>query len=259
MNPHFRLLVEQARHHGVEEIIDRCNLTVLSLKSQSDLAAFLAEYRCHVVASLPAVNERQTDAQRGDGIFDRSITGLQLLNKHGFGVVGSGLELSLMSNPSGAFMPPPQDATERRFKTLLADRYHISFTRLIQLTNMPISRFLEWLGLQPGRFDAYMNKLSQAFNPAAVEGLMCRHTLSISWDGRLFDCDFNQMLDLPINVSRDSCSPDATPFSKENPPTVFNISADQLAGRAVVVGKHCLGCTAGAGSSCGGATTRHLL
>ncbi|NET74508.1 MAG: radical SAM/Cys-rich domain protein, partial [Sphaerospermopsis sp. SIO1G2] len=241
LNPHFRDLVRAARHHGVEEIIDRCNLTVLLLKHQHDLVEFLAEQECHVVASLPAVNEQQTDAQRGDGIFHASIAALQRLNSYGFGCEGSSRQLTLMSNPAGAFMPPPQEATERRFKRLLADNYQVYFTRLIQLTNMPISRFLEWLRQQPGRFDAYMAKLSAAFNPAAVDGLMCKNTLSVSWDGRLFDCDFNQMLDLPVDNSVGQ--------------TVFDLQHDKLASRPIVVGKHCLGCTAGAGSSCGGATT----
>ena len=241
LNPYFRQLVTASRDLGVSEIIDRCNLTVLLLKHQRDLVSFLADHGCHIVASLPAVNEQQTDAQRGDGIFDQSIAGLRLLNDHGFGQAGSTLELTLMSNPAGAFMPPPQAATERRFKTLLKNKYGIDFTRLIQLTNMPISRFLEWLRQQPGRFESYMAKLSSAFNPAAVDGLMCKNTLSISWDGRIFDCDFNQMLDLPC---------DATVGH-----TVFDLQAERLAGRPIAVGKHCLGCTAGAGSSCGGATT----
>ena len=236
LNPHFRDFVTTLRSMGVPEIIDRCNLTVLRLASQSDLAAFLAEHQVHVVASLPAVNEKQTDAQRGDGIFARSIAALQQLNALGY---GAERELTLMSNPSGAFFPPPQEAAEKRFRKLLADRYDIRFTRLIQLTNMPIARFLEWLE-QRGQTTSYLERLSGAFNPAALAGLMCRNTLSISWDGTLYDCDFNQMLDLPV--------------APEGARTVFDFRADLLAGREIVVGRHCLGCTAGQGSSCGGAT-----
>lgn len=238
LNPHFRDAVRAFRETGVTEIIDRCNLSVLLLQSQHDLTDFLAEQQVHVVASLPAVNEQQTDAQRGSGVFDKSIKALQLLNSVGYGRSGTGLELTLMSNPAGAFLPPPQSSAEERFKRLLRDRFAIEFTRLIELTNMPIARFLEYL-LDSNNYDRYMQKLSAAFNPAAVDGLMCRNTLSIGWDGAVYDCDFNQMLGLSINGQ--ACS-------------VFDLQADALAGRPIVTGKHCLGCTAGQGSSCGGAT-----
>ena len=238
LNPHFRDAVKAFRTAGVEEIIDRCNLSVLLMKSQTDLIDFLAEQRVHIVASLPAVNEQQTDAQRGDGVFDKSISALQKLNAVGYGVEGSGLELTLMSNPSGAFLPPPQSSAEERFRRLLRSRYDIEFTRLIELTNMPIARFLEYL-VETNNYERYMDKLSKAFNPAAVDGLMCKNTLSVSWDGRLFDCDFNQMLDMPV------CAPSQT---------IFDYNAALMQGRSIAVHKHCLGCTAGQGSSCGGKT-----
>ena len=239
LNPHFRTAVKAFRAAGVEEIIDRCNLSVLLMKSQSDLIEFLAEQRVHIVASLPAVNEQQTDAQRGDGVFEKSITALQQLNAAGYGVAGSGLELTLMSNPSGAFLPPPQSSAEERFRRLLRSRYAIEFTRLIELTNMPIARFLEYL-IETNNYERYMDKLSKAFNPAAVDGLMCKNTVSVSWDGRLFDCDFNQMLDLPV------CAQSRT---------IFDYNAELMQGRPIAVHKHCLGCTAGQGSSCGGKTS----
>jgi radical SAM/Cys-rich protein len=227
------------RARGVREVIDRCNLTVLLLPGQKDLVAFLAEQRVHVVASLPAVNAQQTDGQRGDGVFERSLEGLRRLNAAGYGRPGTGLELSLMSNPTGAFLPPPQAAQEARFRSLLEQRHGIVFTRLIELTNMPIHRFLEFL-LERQDLERYLGALSQAFNPGAVDGLMCRDTLSVGWDGRLYDCDFNQMLELEV-----------APAGSR---TIFEWNDALLRGRPVRVARHCLGCTAGQGSSCGGAT-----
>jgi radical SAM/Cys-rich protein len=238
LNPHFRLLVTRLRELSVVDIIDRCNLSVLLLASQRDLADFLAEHRVHVVASLPAVNESQTDAQRGDGVFDRSIAGLRLLNEKGYGRDGE-RRLTLMSNPAGAFLPPPQAAQEQRFKRLLERRYGIVFDDLIELTNMPISRFLEYL-LTSGNYVSYMERLSAAFNAGTLSGLMCTDTLSVGWDGQLYDCDFNQQLELPVAPA------DARHIS--------DLRSDLLEGRPVVTGRHCLGCTAGQGSSCGGAT-----
>jgi radical SAM/Cys-rich protein len=241
LNPHFRRFVRELRALGVPTIIDRCNLTVLLLESQADLAEFLAEQRVAIVASLPAANASQTDAQRGEGVFDRSIRALRKLNALGYGRGDGrdgGLTLTLMSNPVGAFLPPPQSTAEARFKTLLRSRWGVEFTSLIELTNMPISRFLEFL-VASGNLEPYLAKLSAAFNPAAVGGLMCVNTLSVGWDGTLYDCDFNQQLELPVaSAAR----------------TIFAFNREQLAGRAIVTGKHCLGCTAGQGSSCGGAT-----
>jgi radical SAM/Cys-rich protein len=240
LNPHFRRFVREVRAAGVAEVIDRCNLTVLLLPAQADLADFLAEHRVHVVASLPAANAAQTDAQRGAGVFGRSLEGLRRLNAVGYGRAGSGLELTLMSNPVGAFLPPPQRAQEQRFRDLLRARHGVEFTRLIELTNMPINRFLEYL-LASGNVERYLEALSGAFNASAVPGLMCRDTLSVGWDGRLYDCDFNQMLELDV--------------TKTGARTVFELRADALVGRPVRTARHCLGCTAGQGSSCAGATS----
>jgi radical SAM/Cys-rich protein len=239
LNPHFRRFVREARALGAREIIDRCNLTVLLLDGQRDLGGFLAEQRVHVVASLPAPNPDQTDAQRGDGVFARSVRAMQLLNRLGYGIGGSGLELTLMSNPVGAFLPPPQPAAEARFRELLRSRHGVEFTRLIELTNMPISRFLGYLE-DSGNFQSYLQRLSSAFNPQAVAGLMCRDTLSVGWDGTLYDCDFNQQLELPV-----------APAASR---TIFAYRRELMDGRPVRTAKHCLGCTAGQGSSCGGAT-----
>jgi radical SAM/Cys-rich protein len=239
LNPHFRRFVRELRALGVPTIIDRCNLTVLLLESQADLAEFLAEQRVSIVASLPAANPSQTDAQRGEGVFERSIRALRKLNALGYGKDG-GLPLALMSNPVGAFLPPPQATAETRFKELLRARWGVEFTNLIELTNMPISRFLEFL-VASGNLESYLAKLSSAFNPAAVPGLMCMNTLSVGWDGTLYDCDFNQQLELPV---------------ASEARTIFSFNRDLLAGRAIVTGKHCLGCTAGQGSSCGGATAK---
>jgi radical SAM/Cys-rich protein len=239
LNPHFRRFVREVRALGVREIIDRCNLTVLMLPSQSDLADFLAEQRVRIVASLPAANPSQTDAQRGDGVFAKSIAAMRRLNELGYGRAGTDLVLTLMSNPVGAFLPPPQSSAQARFKTLLRDRHGVEFSDLIELTNMPISRFLDYL-LRSGNYDAYLAKLAAAFNPSAVAGLMCVNTLSVGWDGALYDCDFNQMLELPV--------------SPESSRTVFAYRRELMDGRRVRTGKHCLGCTAGQGSGCGGKT-----
>jgi radical SAM/Cys-rich protein len=239
LNPSFRRFVSEVRALGVPEVIDRCNLTVLLLPSQAGLAEFLAEQRVHVVASLPAANAAQTDAQRGSGVFERSLEGMRRLNAVGYGQPGTGLELTLMSNPSGAFLPPPQAAQEQRFRDLLRRRHGVEFTRLIELTNMPINRFLDYL-VESGNAERYLAALSGSFNAGAVAGLMCRDTLSIGWDGRLYDCDFNQMLELGIE--------------REGARTIFEVNEAALAGRPVRVARHCLGCTAGQGSSCAGAT-----
>lgn len=247
LNPHFRKFVRELRELGVPEIIDRCNLSVLLLESQEGLAAFLAESRVHIVASLPAANAQQTDAQRGPGAFSRSIQALQLLNGLGYGLDGTGLLLTLMSNPPGAFLPPPQSAAETRFKHLLKRNHGIEFNNLIELANMPINRFLEYL-LHTGNLQGYMEKLSDGFNPAAVRSLMCLNTLSVGWDGQLYDCDFNQMLELPVQPHR---APSRLPGSSRS---IFDYRKELMDGRPIVTAGHCLGCTAGQGSSCGGAT-----
>lgn len=236
LNPNFRWLVEEASRLG-RHVMDRCNLSVLLLPSQADLAEFLARHRVEVVASLPYYREPQTDAQRGDGVFEKSIEALTRLNRLGYGVDGSGLDLNLVHNPVGAFLPPKQAAIEAQFRRELRDRHGIVFTHLYTLTNMPISRFLEFL-LDSGNFESYMTRLVNAFNPAAAMGVMCRDTISIGWDGSLYDCDFNQMLDLPVGDGA--------------PRHIRDFDPAQLEHRRIVTGNHCYGCTAGSGSSCGG-------
>jgi radical SAM/Cys-rich protein len=219
--------------------MDRCNLTVLTLAPQADLADFLAAHEVEVVASLPYFLADRTDAQRGEGIFEKSIEGIRKLNSLGYGRSGSGLKLNLVYNPVGAFLPPAQETLERDFKRELATRHGVEFNSLYTITNMPISRFLEFL-LRSGNYERYMTKLVQAFNPAAARGVMCRNTVSIGWDGTLYDCDFNQMLDMPVSFGA--------------PVRLDDFCAGALDTRRIVTGRHCYGCTAGAGSSCGGAT-----
>ncbi len=236
LNPNFRWMVEQARALD-RHVIDRCNLSILLTGPQRDLGEFLARHRVEVIASLPYFRPSQTDAQRGDGVFDKSIEALQSLNRLGYGVPGSGLTLNLVHNPVGAFLPPKQEAIEAQFRRELARQYDIKFNHLYTITNMPISRFLEFL-LDSGNFEGYMERLANAFNPGAAAGVMCRYTLSVGWDGALYDCDFNQMLDLPL-------APDL-------PQHIRDFDAAKLHRRNIVVANHCYGCTAGAGSSCGG-------
>jgi len=239
LNPNFRWLVEQARGLG-RHVMDRCNLSVLLLPSQADLAEFFANHQAEVVASLPYFRPSQTDAQRGDGVFEKSIRALQILNRLGYGVEGSGLILNLVHNPVGAFLPPKQEAIEAQFRRELARHHSVVFNHLYTITNMPISRFLEFL-VESGNYEGYMERLANAFNPAAAAGVMCRYTISIGWDGTLYDCDFNQMLDLSV--------------SHGAPRHIRDFDPAQLHTRRIVTGNHCYGCTAGAGSSCGGTVT----
>ncbi len=239
LNPHFRWLVERARELG-RHVMDRCNLSVLLLPSQADLVEFLASHRVEIIASLPSYRANQTDSQRGDGIFEKSIEALRLLNRVGYGRPDSGLILNLVYNPVGAFLPPKQAAIEAQFKKQLRAQYGIEFNRLYTITNMPISRFLEFL-LESGNYDQYMTRLANAFNPAAAAGVMCRSTLSVGWDGTLYDCDFNQMLDLPVDHGAPSHIRDFDPILLHH--------------RQIVTRNHCYGCTAGSGSSCSGATS----
>ena len=240
LHPQFREIVSRGRAAG-RHVIDRCNLTITRLPNYADLPEFLASHGVEVVASLPSFAARQTDAQRGEGVFEDSIAALRVFNELGYGVEGSGLVLSLVTNPVGAFLPASQQSLERDWKRELQRRYGISFNRLYAITNMPISRYLEFL-IESGNLQGYMERLTAAFNPAAVDGLMCRTTLSVGWDGRLYDCDFNQMIDLGT--------------APGTPQTIFDADVATLAGRPIVIGQHCFGCTAGAGSSCGGATVR---
>jgi len=237
LNEHFRELVAGARALG-RRVIDRCNLTVLLLPGQEDTAAFLADRRVEVVASLPCYSDANVDRQRGRGVFERSIEALRLLNDLGFGRPGSGLVLDLVYNPVGAFLPPPQAELEETYRGELRARHGIEFSRLVTITNMPIRRFAHDL-VRRGELDAYMGLLVNHFNPATVDAVMCRSLVSVGWDGALYDCDFNQMLELPLGGRARSVW------------DVDDLAA--LAGDEIAVGEHCFGCTAGAGSSCGGA------
>jgi radical SAM/Cys-rich protein len=237
LHPEFRHLVERATALG-RRVIDRCNLTITRLPNYRWIPPFLAERGVEVTASLPYYQERQTDAQRGEGVFAESVAALREFNSLGYGRPGSGLVLNLVTNPVGAFLPPDQRAAERDWRRELERRHGIVFDHLFTLTNMPISRFLEYLE-EKGQTEAYVGRLAQGFNPAAASGVMCRTTLSVSWDGTLYDCDFNQMLDLPLGEGL--------------PRNILDFDPARLVGRPIAVGPHCFGCAAGAGSSCGGA------
>jgi radical SAM/Cys-rich protein len=237
MNPHFRWFVAEARTLGAH-VIDRCNLTILLAPGYDDIPEFLAEKRVEVVASLPCYSPENTNKQRGDGVFEKSITALRRLNDHGYGRPETGLILTLVYNPLGPSLPPPQPGLESDYRRELGSRYGVVFNRLYTITNMPISRFLDDL-VQRGRHHEYMNKLVAAYNPASVAGLMCRTTLSVGWDGQLFDCDFNQMLNLPLGPGL--------------PRHISEFDAATLEQRRIQTDQHCYGCTAGSGSGCTGA------
>jgi radical SAM/Cys-rich protein len=236
LHPRFRDLVEAAVGAG-KHVMDRCNLTVLLLPRNNGLIDWLAVRKVEVVASLPHYRRPNTDAQRGQGVFDRSIAAMRLLNAAGYGRGDPGRRLTLVSNPAGAFLGASQATAEREWRASLEREHGVTFDRLFVLNNMPISRFLEWLQ-QTGNLETYMQRLVQAFNPAAVAGLMCRNTLSVGWDGRLYDCDFNQMLDLKIALPEG--------------PHISTFDEASWLDRSIVTARHCFGCTAGAGSSCGG-------
>ncbi len=233
MHPNFRELVERASVLG-RHIIDRCNLTITRLPNYAYLPEFLAHHQVEIIASLPSYAPKQTDAQRGDGVFENSILALQHLNSLGYGKDGTGLLLNLITNPVGAFLPGNQRSLETDWKRQLKRRYNIEFNNLYTITNMPISRYLDFL-MRSDNLEAYMEKLVNAFNPATVDGLMCRTMISVGWDGRLFDCDFNQMLDIGLGP--------------QLPQTIFEATLDSLAKRVIQIGQHCFGCTAGLGSS----------
>lgn len=237
MNPHFRSLVAESRRLE-RHVIDRSNLTILRAPGFEDLPEFLAEQKVEVVASLPCYLAENVDCQRGDGVFARSLEALRGLNALGYGDGRSGLILTLVFNPIGPSLPPQQEQLEADYRRELSTRYGVVFSRLHTITNMPISRFLDDL-LQSGKYDAYMETLIGAFNPVAANGVMCRTTLSVDWQGNLFDCDFNQMLDLGLLPSL--------------PTHIRDFDMDQLGGRPINTGRHCFGCTAGAGSGCQGA------
>jgi radical SAM/Cys-rich protein len=239
LNPHFRYLVDECVARG-KRVIDRCNLTVLLTGPCRDLPTWLAQRGVEIVCSLPHYRKRNTDLQRGDGTFEKSIEALHYLNAAGYGKGDPRLRLVLVHNPAGAFLAGDQRSMEKEWKEGLAANHGVTFDALIALNNMPISRFLEWLE-NSGNLQAYMELLVNAYNPATVPGLMCRNTISVGWDGRLYDCDFNQMLEL------DAVDPGAGALH------IRDFDPARLRERSIVTGRHCFGCTAGAGSSCGGA------
>lgn len=241
LNPSFRFLVTEARLRG-RRVIDRCNLSILFEPGQVSLPEFLARNDVHVIASLPCYSAENVEKQRGKGAFDKSIEGLLRLNDVGYGRPDSPLELDLVYNPGGAFLPPAQAQLEATYKAQLSKHFGIAFHRLLTITNMPIARFAHSLERE-GKHEAYLGLLVNHFNPATVDGLMCRSLLSVGWDGRLYDCDFNQMLDREIGAA-----------NKALPRTIGEIrDLGALRGAPVRTGAHCFGCTAGAGSSCSGA------
>jgi radical SAM/Cys-rich protein len=235
LNVNFRALVKESRCLQ-KRVIDRCNLTILLEPGQEDLLRLLCDQQVHVIASLPCYTAENVDKQRGRGVFERSIRALKLLNEAGYGHPGSKLNLDLVFNPGGASLPPPQDALEREYKERLRQDFGIEFGRLLTITNMPIQRFSEYL-VRIGKQEHYSALLAGSFNPSTVDRVMCRTLISVSWDGRLYDCDFNQMLEI----------------SSTRRLSIWDIDTfDGLARDEIQVGNHCFGCTAGAGSSCGG-------
>jgi radical SAM/Cys-rich protein len=235
LNANFRMLVRESRRLE-KQVIDRCNLTVLFEPGQETLGEFLAANNVEITASLPCYTESNVDQQRGKGAFEKSIRALRLLNRIGYGQAGSGLVLNLVYNPLGASLPPPQQKLEADYKSQLRENFGIEFNRLFTITNMPIKRFAEVL-YREGQHESYMGLLTNHFNPATVESLMCRDLVSIGWDGKIYDCDFNQMLDMETPNGR----------------SIWEVASfSELANRQIATGSHCFGCTAGAGSSCGG-------
>ncbi len=242
LNPGFERLVTTMRSLD-REVIDRCNLTVLSEPGMENTAAFLASNRVWVVASLPCYTEDNVDAQRGEGVFEKSIAGLKQLNALGYGQPGSGLVLDLVYNPGGAFLPGPQTTLEADYHAKLGSQFGVAFNNLRTIVNMPINRFETQI---EGERETYMGTLVSAFNPATVPGVMCRTQVSVSWEGKLYDCDFNQVLDIPMTLEGDP-----------SPVTVFDIdSFGEADFGPVATATHCFGCTAGAGSSCSGAIAK---
>jgi radical SAM/Cys-rich protein len=240
MIPDFRHAITRVREMTPRRrIIDRCNLTILLEPSQDGLAEFMADNEVEIVASMPCYSPANVNAQRGDGVFDSSITALQMLNRLGYGKHPE-LPLSLVYNPNGAFLPSPQAELEADYKHELAEHFGIEFNHLYTITNLPVSRFASWLRHE-GKYEEYLNLLIESFNPATVEGLMCRNTINVSWQGEVHDCDFNQMLKMPLGGNGRTF--------------VWELDPRALAGRNIATGNHCFGCTAGAGSSCGGALT----
>jgi radical SAM/Cys-rich protein len=243
LNPSFRKLVTTFRAAGLR-VIDRCNLTILSESGFEWVGPFLAENQVDVVASLPCYLEDNVDGQRGSGVFGRSIEALQVLNDLGYAREGSGLRLDLVFNPTGPSLPPDQVQLEADYKRELRSRYQIEFNNLLAITNIPIKRYAAFLKKR-GKLANYMHLLAESFNPLAAERVMCRSLVSIGWDGSIYDCDFNQMLEMPIGGASQQ--------------TIWNIdSLDDFVNKRIAVADHCYGCTAGAGSSCGGAVVSNI-
>lgn len=237
MNPYFRWFVEEASKAGIQDLIVRSNLTIIRAnKSYFDLPEFFKKHQIHVVSSMPHWTKGKTDKQRGNGVFETSIEALRSLNAIGYGMPESKLRLDLVYNPSGAFLPANQSSMEQDFKLALQNDFNIHFHNLFAITNLPISRFLDYL-IASDNYEDYMHALVEAYNPEAVKHVMCTNTLSVSWDGYLYDCDFNQMLELPVN-------------SKIKHISEYNEAL--LNNRNIITSQHCYGCTAGAGSSCQG-------
>ncbi len=235
LNPHYEYLVERLDQGGTH-ILTRCNLTILLEPGKEHLPEFFRDHRVELVCSLPYYQEDLVDRLRGTGVFQKSLNALRRLNRVGYGE-SPDLRLNLMYNPAGAYLPPEEGALEELFRRELAEHHQIRFHRLFTLLNMPIGRFKDFLE-RSKNYERYMGKLVSGFNPATVAGLMCRSLLSVAWDGRLFDCDFNQALDLPLSAGL--------------PQTIGDFDLDALATRPIRLGDHCYGCTAGLGSSCGG-------
>lgn len=244
MNPHFKELVSAARSEGVR-VMDRCNLTILEQPGYEDMAQFLAGHQVEVVASLPCYLEDNVNKQRGDGVFQASLRALQKLNRLGYGAENGGLTLNLVYNPAGPSLPPPQAALESDYKRELFNRYGIVFNHLYTIANMPINRFAAVLKKE-GRYQDYMRVLQDAHQDANLDGVMCRSLISVDWQGYLYDCDFNQMLGLPLRLNG-------------KPRThISELPDTDMEGRPIVIGDHCYGCTAGQGSSCGGALNEEM-
>ena len=238
MNPHFKWFVTEIKKLN-RHVLVRSNLTIFESNGFEDYAEFMANHNVEIISSLPYYKKSFTDKQRGDGVFDKSIAAMKKLNALGYGKEDEELKFHLVYNPVGAYLPPSQSELEQDYKRELKNNFDIDFNNLYTITNMPISRFLDYL-IQSGNYDTYMQKLVDSFNPSAAANVMCKFTLSVGWDGQLYDCDFNQMLELNMDNSA--------------PKNIKNFDASLIENRRIVTGQHCYGCTAGAGSSCGGAT-----
>ncbi len=238
MNPNFKWFVTEIKKLN-RHVMVRSNLTILVANGFEDYAKFMADNKVEIISSLPYYKSSFTDKQRGEGVFNRSIRAIKILNDLGYGKEETGLQFHLVYNPVGAFLPPSQESLKKQYKKELSEKFGLCFNDLYTITNMPISRYLDYL-IASGNYETYMQKLIDAFNPVAAKNVMCKTTLSISWNGYLYDCDFNQMLELNLNHGA--------------PNHIRDFDETKLYKRKIITGKHCFGCTAGSGSSCGGAT-----